>query len=68
MWSDELDAARQDAEAGRRAAEDAWKAAEAARRAVEARLAEETAGRQAVEERLRILEEELSRLRKDRNS
>jgi len=59
-WSDELDAARQDAEDARRAAEDA-------RRAAEARLAEETAGRQAAEERLRILEAELSRLRKGRN-
>jgi len=53
LWSDELDAARQ--------------AAEAARQAAEARLAEEAAARRAAEERLRVLEEELSRLRKDRN-
>jgi Uma2 family endonuclease len=60
LWSDELDTARQDAETARRAAEDG-------RRAAEARAAEEATARRAAEERLRVLEEELRRLRKDRN-
>jgi Uma2 family endonuclease len=59
-WSEELGAARQDAEAGRRAAE-------AARQAAEARAAEEAAARRAAEERVRILEEELNHLRKGGN-
>jgi Uma2 family endonuclease len=58
LWTDELEAARRKAEA--KAAKEA-----AARRKAEAKAAEEAAARQAAEERLRALEEELSRLRKD---
>jgi Uma2 family endonuclease len=57
LWPEEVEAARRVAEA--KAAEEA-----AARRAAEAKAAEEAAARWAAEERLRILEEELSRLRK----
>ena len=66
------EAARQAAEAARQAAEAARQAAEnqaaeeaASRQAAETRAAEEAAARQIAEERLRALEEELTRLRKD---
>jgi Uma2 family endonuclease len=77
-WPEEVEAARALEAAARRAAEAragqevaARKTAEAARRAAEARAAEEAAARRveeaarrAAEERIRVLEEELSRLRK----
>jgi Uma2 family endonuclease len=71
LWPDEVEAARvQEAEA-RRAAEEATHIAEEARRAeadarmaAEARADEESAARREAEERLRALEQELSRLRK----
>jgi len=78
LWPEELEAARAREAAARRAAEDerraeavARRAAETAQRLAEARAqaaeleaAEEKAARRATEERLRALEEELSRLRK----
>jgi len=56
LWNDELEAARRSAE--ERAAEET-----VARRAAEERAAAEAAARQAAEERLRLLEQELARLR-----
>ena len=56
LWADELETARERAEA--RAAEET-----AARQRAEARAAEEAAARQVLEERLRQSEEELARLR-----
>jgi Uma2 family endonuclease len=63
LWTDELEAAHAREAAARRKAEATAAKEAAARRKAEAKAAEEAAARQAAEERLRTLEEELSRLR-----
>jgi Uma2 family endonuclease len=70
LWTDELGAARAREVAARRVERAARQAAEAkaaeeaaARQAAETKAAEEAAARQIAEERLRVLEEELKRLR-----
>ena len=64
LWPEEVQAARAREAAGRQAAEAKAAGEAAARQAAEARAGEEAAARQAAEERIRALEEELSRLRK----
>ncbi len=71
LWPEEVEAARareasarQSAEARAQSAESRAAEEAAARQVAEARAAEETAARQTAEDRVRALEEELSRLRK----
>ncbi|HEV7508897.1 MAG TPA: Uma2 family endonuclease [Thermoanaerobaculia bacterium] len=64
FWPEELLEAHAREEAGRRREEAARQAEAAARQAAEARAQAAEAAQQAAEERLRVLEAELSRLRK----
>jgi Uma2 family endonuclease len=64
LWPEEVQAAHAREAAGRQAAEARAAEETAARQAAEARAVEAAAAQQAAEERVRALEEELSRLRK----
>jgi Putative restriction endonuclease len=64
LWPEELEAARRKEAAARRKEAAARQVAEAARQVAEVKAAEEAAARREAEDKLRVLEQELERLRK----